>query len=120
LSPDVVVDQTYLLVAHIHYATGIGADTADMMSLYIDPPAAPNPPAIPDVTYTDTMGATTGQMSFDRIRVASQNGRDWMYDEIRIGDSFEDVAVIPEPNSIVSLAIAIALMLSTLRRAQGL
>ena len=105
-------------MAHIHYATGIGADTADMMSLYIDPPRTPNPPAIPDVTYTDTLGATMGQMSFDRIRVASQNGRDWMYDEIRIGESFEDVAVIPEPSTIVCLAIAIAGMLSTFRRSQ--
>ena len=98
-APDVVVNQTYLLVAHIHYATGVGTDTADMMSLYVNPTPGGSVPAIADVSYTDTMGTTIGEMSFDRVRFASQNGRDWLFDELRIGDSFADVAPLLPPNT---------------------
>ena len=90
-SPDLVVNQTYLLVAHFHFATGAVEDPADTVSLYIDPVVAASPPGTADVVYTDTMAPVIGQLNFDRIRLGAQAGRDWLIDEIRVGTNFQDV-----------------------------
>jgi hypothetical protein len=118
-TPDIVVGDTYLLVTQFHFATGAGADLADTVTLYINPGVAAMPPITPDVVYTDTLTPVTGQLNFDRIRIGAQAGRDWLYDEIRIGDSFADVvppAAVPEAGGFAMCGAIAAMGLLVRRR----
>jgi hypothetical protein len=96
--PDIVANTTYLLVTRFHFAAGVGADTADSVSLYVNPTPG-EIPASASVEYIDATSPITGGLSFDRMRLGAQNGRDWLVDEIRIGDTFADVAPAIPPNT---------------------
>jgi hypothetical protein len=78
-----VFGQTHFIVLHLTEGGGTGG--GDRVELFVDPPLA-GPDAGPDGVIS------AGNLDFDRVRLAGQSGATLEVDELRIGDSFADVA----------------------------
>lgn len=75
--------KTYFIVLHL---TANGAtDGNDLLELYVDPLLS-GPVGDPVISIS---GA---DLSFDRLRIAGQNGATLEVDELRIGETFSDIA----------------------------
>lgn len=92
--------ETYLIVTHFKFS-----DAGGTVDLYVNPGLGITPPVLADATVTENVA---GALNFDRIRVAAQNGRNWVFDEIRFGESFADVA-IPEPTTCAMCLVALVI-----------
>jgi hypothetical protein len=110
----VPIDSQAFLLARIDF---VGAGT-DKAYLWVNPDLSLGEPAI------DTAAATaTDELTFTRLRMTvggSQNSgatlaAAGLFDEIRIGDTFADVAPVPEPGSVVT-ALAIVCAAAGARR----
>lgn len=66
-----------------------------------------------DVTLTNTIASSTG---IDRIQLQWAANNDFLFDEIRIGTSFADVAPVPEASRYAFLLGGVALVCVLLRR----
>jgi hypothetical protein len=93
VSSDVVVTpgETVLIVAHLDYDTGGGAVAA---TFYLNPTVGAGIPAESDGVIT----GPAGSLDFDRIRFASANGLNWLYDEVRLGTTITDVTPLNPPD----------------------
>lgn len=76
---------THLLVARIQWGAGTGG--ADIISFFVNPDLTTTP-STPNVTRQASM------TNFDKIRIAGANATNFNFDELRVGDSFTDVAPI--------------------------
>lgn len=74
--------QTHLIVLKLTKAGGTAG--ADRVEAFIDPVLSATP-SLPQATINGT------NFNFNRIRIAGQDGATLLVDEIRIGNSFEDV-----------------------------
>jgi len=88
-----VVGRTALLVLRADFRSG-----ADTFQLYVDPLPGEPEPALPDAIKSDSDVGTV-----NRIGMFSSGA--FSFDEIRIGRSYADVVLIPEPSTTVLLAI---------------
>lgn len=75
--------QTHFIVLHLIEGGGPGGD--DLLELYIDP-LLTGPASAPVAT------TSAPDLGFDRIRIAGQSGAPLGVDELRIGDTFSDIA----------------------------
>ncbi|MBN2163153.1 MAG: hypothetical protein JXR25_02685 [Pontiellaceae bacterium] len=75
--------KTYFIVLHL-IANG-APDGTDLLELYLDP-LLTGPVGDPVLT------TSAADLSFDRIRIAGQNGATLEVDELRIGETFADIA----------------------------
>ncbi len=75
--------KTYFIVLHL-IADG-APDGTDLLELYVDP-LLTGPVGDPVLTMS------ADDLSFDRIRIAGQNGATLEVDELRIGETFADIA----------------------------
>jgi hypothetical protein len=73
---------THLIV--IHFQSGVGTDGADLIEMFIDPLLDAEP-------QTPVRAIESTGISFNRIRIAAQNGTTLLVDEIRISDTFSNV-----------------------------
>ena len=102
----VVLGQTALLVAHLQFLPG-----PDHIDLYVNPTTNLAPVA-PDATKTDLDLGT-----FNEIDLAVFGGN-VLYDEIRMGTTYQDVAPVPEPPPIM-LGILGGILMLVLRPRRG-
>lgn len=93
-----VPGQTYLLVASIEWHAGTAVET---VNLYVNPALA-SAPITPDATLTALNVATNGSSGgtnrvLKTALFAGGVGTNWIFDEIRVGTTYADVAVaVPE------------------------
>lgn len=99
----VVYGKTNLLVIHMT-TTAVGMDRLD---LYVNPPETlPSKPNLSKIMY---------DWSFNSIAIGTDNGTG-KFDEIRLGTTYADVRLVPEPSCCVLLAIGGAMMLLRMKR----
>ena len=86
----------------------------DTIDLFVNPTLGGALPAAPNATLT-TADNTFFPNAFNRIRVQSGD-QAFTVDELRIGQSFADVAPVPEPSATLALLGAGALFMGRRRR----
>jgi hypothetical protein len=86
----VVYGQTVRLVAHIQFLSG-----PDRIDLYVNPTSI-TPPAVPDATKTDV---DLMLFPLSQVMLVANIG-DILYDDIRFGTTYADVAPVPEPSGL--------------------
>ena len=99
---------TYLLVARI--AWGAGAGGTETVSLFVNPTLGSTPliaAASRDINMTTNI---------DKVRIAGQNGVNYTFDEIRIGDSFASVTPVPEASTAAALLLGLSSLAFRRRR----
>ncbi|MEM8873801.1 MAG: PEP-CTERM sorting domain-containing protein [Planctomycetota bacterium] len=88
---------THLYVLRLDFS-----DALDNITVYVDPDPSQPEPAVADASVL-------GDISYDRVAFAMFQGpreESLLVDELRIGDSFDDVTPFPEPASLGLLAMA--------------
>jgi len=102
----VVYGQTVRLVAHVQFLPG-----PDRIDLYVNPTTI-TPPAVSDATKTD-VDLISQPLSLVTL-VA--NISDVLYDDVRFGTTYADVAPVPEPPGLALGIIACIALYQTRRR----
>jgi hypothetical protein len=114
-----VPGQTYLLVASIEWQEG---PNPEVLNLYVNPGMG-GVPATPDATAAPLNIATnagTNRLLKTAI-FAGGVGTEWIFDEIRVGESFGDVVVsAPEPGTLTLALVSAVFLLRRKARAKGL
>ncbi|WOO39751.1 hypothetical protein [Rubellicoccus peritrichatus] len=104
---------TYFLLGRVRQDAGAGGE--DILDMWVNPDLDSAPIAAGDLTVEKGYDITI----ISRVQIQSRNNDSFHFDELRIGDSFSDVAptVIPEP-SVYVFAVgfsAIGLLVRRLR-----
>jgi hypothetical protein len=107
-SPTVAANQTYTFLVKINFSSTAASDS---LTMWVNP-------ALGGVG--DPMGgvAATGLnlRAVNRLQIASFNGSNSIFDEVRIGTSLQDVTAVPEPSSAALLAGSACIGLALARR----
>jgi hypothetical protein len=96
----VVLGDTALLIVRYTFGAGSAgaADTLDLF-VFVNPEPILTEPITPDATITMNT-------DFNRIEL-EQFGRDYRYDELRIGKTFASVAPVPEPSVFLLTGVGV-------------
>ncbi len=102
------VGKTYFIVTHI--------EPGKSVTLYIDPPPGVN---MPPAEYQAAIASLSLPPQFSRVGVFT-NGADapWIFDELRLGTSYLDVAPIPEPSETSLMIFGVGALLLLKHRRQ--
>jgi hypothetical protein len=102
ITPDVVD----LLAVRITWGVanpGLAGTGTSAVYLYVNPALGGTP--------TPTTGRNITMTNFDKIRLAGQNGINYSFDELRIGETFADVTPrVPEPTAFALAGGALAFL----------
>lgn len=96
------VGSTYFVVSQVDFGTG-------QVNMWVNPQLGVSDPGEADATATFPVGGDvalgTDQMSFNQIQFRDTGTAGLIWDELRIGTSYGDVAptAIPEPSTIAAL-----------------
>jgi hypothetical protein len=101
-----LIDTTAFLV--LRYTFVSGADTVD---LFVNPDPAAALPAVPSASISVNT-------DFNQIQI-QQGARAYSYDEFRLGNTFQDVAPVPEPETLWLLALGALALPFALKRRRG-
>jgi hypothetical protein len=103
ITPDVVDLLAVRITWGVADAGLVGTGTSAVY-LYVNPALGGTP--------TPTTGRNITMTNFDKIRLAGQNGIDYSFDEIRIGETFADVTpvTVPEPTAFALAGGALAFL----------
>jgi hypothetical protein len=114
----VAPDVTDLIVARIVWNApdaSIGGPFSpgnDAVYLFVNPDLGLGTPLMSQASAARNAAIT----NIDKVRIAGQNGVDFSFDELRLGDTFADVTpTVPEPSSLI-LACGALPLLGGLRR----
>jgi hypothetical protein len=83
------IGQAVFAVVHLVPGGGEGEGLPDRMDVYFDPVLSSEPTTADFSVDVDGLG-------FDRVRIAGQNARACLVDELRIGETFSDVSPFTE------------------------
>lgn len=92
----ITTGQTAFLVAKISFLDG-----PEKIELFVNPTPGLVAPLAADATKTDLVLSNVATVGFYG---SSLVGREWSYDEVRLGAEFADVAPTPEPTATLMLA----------------
>lgn len=97
--------EVYFVVARIDWNAG---NAGEGVSLYINPPTGAIEPLITEsAAFTTAVNIASGAGTNRILSVgmnAGDTGQEWIFDEIRLGTTFADVAPVPEP-AILALCL---------------
>jgi len=93
----VVFGQTTALVVHIQFLAGV-----DQVQLFVNP-SPYSQPITPNAIKSDS------NIQFNSV-LLSANAGSVLFDEFRVGNTYADVAFLPEPNSVVLLLPVLVLL----------
>jgi hypothetical protein len=93
-----------LLVAHVTFSPTANP-TSDQIDLFVNPPLTGTPPTTPAASMLVTHSATLSTLTVEYFSI-NGNTTSTLFDEIRLGHTFADVTVVPEPSSLLLIGVA--------------
>lgn len=101
-----IPSEVYFIVARIDWNAGSAGES---VRLYINPPTGSAEPLLSEAAAsTDGVNIASGSGANRILSVGMNSGdvsKEWMFDEIRIGTTFADVAPVPEPTILALCAV---------------